>query len=97
MKRLLVGAMIGLFLCLVCAPLLDASPRGALSGIVKSDAEGLMEGVLVSAKKVGGTVTVTVATDNTGLYVFPQDRLEPGKYNITTRATDTIHRIPPKS
>ena len=87
MKRIFAGAISALVLCLVSAPLLEASPRVALSGIVKSDAEGLMEGVLVSAKKVGGTITITVATDKTGRYEFPQDRLEPGKYNITTRAT----------
>ena len=36
----------------------------ALQGTVSSDVEGKMEGVLVSAKKLGGTITVTVASDS---------------------------------
>jgi len=34
-----------------------------LSGVVSSAAEGPMEGVLVSAKKDGSTITVTVVSD----------------------------------
>ena len=45
-----------------------------------------MEGVLVSAKAVDSTVTVTVASDRQGYYVFPEGRLNPGDYRITTRA-----------
>lgn len=37
-----------------------------------------MEGVLVSAKRVGGTITTAVVTGKTGLYVFPHGRLKPG-------------------
>jgi streptogramin lyase len=55
-----------------------------------------MEGVLVSAKKVGGTITITVVTDKSGRYEFPQDRLEPAKYNITTRATGYDWPVSPK-
>src|SRR3954467_9992081 len=57
-----------------------------LSGKVSSAEEGLMEGVLVSAKKEGATVTTTVATNDRGEFSFPAGRLEPGKYTITTRA-----------
>ena len=39
-----------------------------------------MEGVLVSARKTGSTVTMTVVTDSTGRYSFPRNRLEPGEY-----------------
>lgn len=53
-----------------------------------------MEAVLVSAKRVGGTITVV--TDKTGRYVFPQERLDPGKYNIMTRATGYNSPNPPK-
>ena len=35
----------------------------ALSGKIASDREGPMEGVLVSAKKPGSTITVTVVSD----------------------------------
>jgi streptogramin lyase len=57
-----------------------------LTGVVKSDAEGLMEGVLVSAEPADGTITVTVVTDKKGNYSFPASSLKPGKYNVTIRA-----------
>jgi len=57
-----------------------------LTGVVKSDVEGPMEGVLVSAKPVGGSITVTVFSDKKGRYAFPSSRLKPGKYNIAIRA-----------
>ena len=57
-----------------------------LTGMVTSDAEGPMEGVLVSAKRVGGTITVTVVTDSDGNFAFPAGRLQPGKYRLATRA-----------
>src|SRR5437868_414894 len=58
----------------------------ALSGKVTSSEEGAMEGVLVSAKKVGGTITVTVVSDEQGRYAFPAKRLAPGKYELRVRA-----------
>jgi virginiamycin B lyase len=58
----------------------------ALSGQVSSKEEGLMEGVLVSAKKAGSTITVTVVSDAQGRYSFPQARLEPGQYSVRIRA-----------
>jgi virginiamycin B lyase len=58
----------------------------ALSGHVSSDAEGVMEGVLVRAKGEGKTISVTVATDHEGQYSFPANRLVAGKYNIDIRA-----------
>lgn len=45
-----------------------------------------MEGVLVSAKRTGSTVTVTVVSDSRGRYAFPANRLEPGTYAISMRA-----------
>ncbi len=58
----------------------------SLSGQVSSAEEGKMEGVLVSAKKEGSTVTYTVVSDQQGHYRFPADRLEPGHYNLKIRA-----------
>src|ERR1700688_3580894 len=58
----------------------------ALSGQVSSVEEGSMEGVLVSAKKDGSTITTTVVSDDKGHFSFPTERLEPGHYNITIRA-----------
>ena len=58
----------------------------ALTGQITSMEEGSMEGVLVSAKKAGSTIAVTVASDEKGRYGFPQARLEPGRYTIRIRA-----------
>jgi virginiamycin B lyase len=57
-----------------------------LSGQISSTEEGAMEGVLVSAKKDGATMTVTVASDDKGRYSFPADRLTPGHYTLKIRA-----------
>jgi streptogramin lyase len=43
--------------------------------------------VLVTAKKDGAKVAITVVTDEKGRYSFPASRLEPGKYNLRIRAT----------
>jgi virginiamycin B lyase len=58
----------------------------ALTGQVTSTEEGLMEGVLVTVKKTGSTIAITVATDEQGRYRFPLGRLEPGHYAISIRA-----------
>src|SRR5262249_51697185 len=63
----------------------QASPA-ALTGSVSSQEEGPMEGVLVSAKKAGSTMRVTVASDQMGRYAFPRNRLEPGTYALSIRA-----------
>src|SRR6058998_1414779 len=65
---------------------LAAAQAQTLSGTVSSTEEGQMEGVLVSAKKEGSTVTTTVVTNDKGEFSFPAGKLEPGKYNITIRA-----------
>ena len=62
------------------------SSPAALTGVVSSPQEAQMEGVLVSAKRAGSTVTTTVATDAQGRYAFPRTRLEPGTYAIRIRA-----------
>jgi len=58
----------------------------ALTGQVSSADEPAMEGVLVSAKKAGAAVTVTVVSNEQGRYAFPADRLDPGNYTISIRA-----------
>ena len=58
----------------------------ALAGTVSSREEGKMEGVVVSAKRPGSTIMVSVSTNAQGQYSFPKDRLAPGTYNITMRA-----------
>src|ERR1700754_5127954 len=63
-----------------------AQAQSALNGIVSSSEEGAMEGVLVSAKREGSTVTTTVVSNEKGEFSFPAGKLEPGKYTITIRA-----------
>jgi streptogramin lyase len=64
----------------------QAQTAPALSGQVTSAEEPTMEGVVVSAKKEGSNVTVSVVTDDKGKYSFPAARLEPGKYTVSIRA-----------
>ena len=70
----------------VCAPSQAQTPPPALAGIARSAQEGPMQGVLVSARRSGAKVTVTVATDARGAFSFPGPRLEPGHYNLEIRA-----------
>jgi virginiamycin B lyase len=57
-----------------------------LTGQVSSREEGAMEGVLVSAKKDGSTLRITVVTDAQGRYSFPAAKLEAGHYTLAIRA-----------
>lgn len=63
------------------------TPAPMLTGKISSEREGLMEGVLVSAKMSGSTITTTVLSDAKGEYAFPADRLAPGRYQLTVRAS----------
>jgi virginiamycin B lyase len=63
-----------------------AQGQAALTGIVSSDAEGKMEGVVVTASKPGSIVEVSVTSDAQGRYTFPESRLDPGEYTISIRA-----------
>ncbi len=58
----------------------------ALAGQVTSDADGAMEGVVVTAHKDGSIVSISVTTDANGHYSFPENRLEPGHYALAIRA-----------
>jgi virginiamycin B lyase len=66
----------------------QAQSPAALTGQVSSAEEGPMEGVLVSAKKEGSNITVTVVSDQKGEYSFPGGRLDPGHYTVSIRAAD---------
>ena len=82
---LICGLALGVSACSSGNPSVSAEGNEAtLSGVVTSDEEGPMEGVLVSAKL--GTVTTTVVTDRSGRYVFPAGRLAPGRYDMRIRA-----------
>jgi virginiamycin B lyase len=73
-------------LCLTFAGPLAAQQAGpALSGTVTAGPE-VLEGVLVSARKSGSTITVTVVSSKDGRYSFPAAKLEPGAYSLRIRA-----------
>src|ERR1700681_1205172 len=57
-----------------------ASADQLLTGSITSATGQKMEGVLVSAKKEGSTITTTVYTDLNGDYFFPA--MADGKYNV---------------
>jgi virginiamycin B lyase len=63
-----------------------AQSAAALIGHVGSAAEASMEGVLVSARREGTNITVTVVSDASGRYSFPPARLAPGHYTLAIRA-----------
>ncbi|HZQ71357.1 MAG TPA: carboxypeptidase regulatory-like domain-containing protein [Burkholderiales bacterium] len=71
------------FLLLVALPL---TASAQLSGTVRSAEEGAMEGVIVSAKKQGSMITVSVVSDAQGRYAFPAAKLAPGTYDLRVRA-----------
>ena len=64
----------------------QAQAPSALTGQVSSAAEAVMEGVVVSAKRDGSTVTISVVSDNKGKFSFPASKLAPGRYSLSIRA-----------
>jgi virginiamycin B lyase len=81
----------GLFLLRSAVLVLSSELSGAavaaeLSGQVMSAEEGAMEGVLVTARKAGSNISVTVVSDENGHYRFPDGRLETGDYRLRIRA-----------
>src|ERR1700686_2771770 len=89
-KRVLLiagGALFAILLQTESARLhAQAQTPAALSGLVTSTEEGPMEGVVVSAKKDGSTISISVVTDAAGRFAFPAARLEPGHYALKARA-----------
>src|SRR5580693_6920815 len=99
MRMLQVGPMYKLFFTITLASIVagvmslapteliaQSSDSIALQGVVSSQQEGLMEGVVVSARREGASFTVSVVSDAQGKYSFPRTHLEPGKYALTIRA-----------
>jgi virginiamycin B lyase len=63
-----------------------AEADAALTGLVSSEAEGRMEGVVVTARGAKSIVQVSVTTDAEGRYSFPRGRLQAGEYTLAIRA-----------
>ena len=83
MSRLSVTSFVCLLgiACLATGPSAAQQPAPALTGTVTAGPEAL-EGVLVSARKSGSTITVTVVSDKDGRYSFPAARLEPDRKSV---------------
>ena len=79
LSQLLSGVSVLVFLA-------SGALSAGLSGSVSSAVEPAMEGVLVSARKTGSSITVTAVTDAQGKFAFPSDRLDAGKYTLSIRA-----------
>ena len=77
----LIAGMIAVGLSII-----PAQAQIALTGQVSSAAEAAMEGVVVSAKRDGATVTISVVSDSNGKFGFPASKLEPGRYSLSIRA-----------
>ncbi len=86
MRKAWAAACVAAVVWFFGSAILRSEPAVALTGQVSSAEEGPMEGVLVSAKKAGSVISVTVVSDAKGRYSFPQDRLEPGQYALKIRA-----------
>ena len=82
LKRATIGALF-----FVAGVAIAQAQAQALSGVVTSQAEGAMEGVIIGAKRAGSSMTVSVVSDKQGRYSFPAERLEPGNYTLRVRAT----------
>jgi streptogramin lyase len=94
MRLLYIRALLAVLVMVMVLPTLASSQASdvALTGRVTSDAEGAMEGVLVSARRDGATFKVTVVSNAEGVYAFPRDRLQPGRYTISTLAKGYVLR-----
>ena len=78
-------AVAAIALLLACVEATSCS-AAVLTGTVSSAAEGAMEGVLVSAQKLGSPIAVTVVSDAQGRFRFPDGGLPAGRYALRVRA-----------
>ena len=86
-SQIAVLSLIGITFFGLTVPFVALSAESQiLAGTVSSAEEGEMEGVIVSAKREGSPITVSVVSNAEGYYRFPSDRLEPGDYAISARA-----------
>jgi len=85
-RRWLLATSAAVAVALVHAQFDPAQAAGKLAGQVTSAEEGAMEGVMVTAKKDGSTIAISVVSDDKGNFAFPSAKLEPGKYTLRIRA-----------
>ena len=63
-----------------------AQAPASLSGVVSSQKEGPMEGVVLTVKKEGSNINISVISDDKGRFSFPASKVGPGKYTLSIRA-----------
>src|SRR5205807_620916 len=89
MRAKLMLTLVATAAAMVVAPsshAVGAEGDAALTGVVSSEAEGKMEGVVVTARRAKSIVQVSVTTNEEGRYAFPRNRLEPGAHTLSIRA-----------
>jgi virginiamycin B lyase len=87
-------AAIAISFCQGFAGAVSAQGAVPLSGQVRVGATPVA-GILVSAKRDGGTITVSVVSDAQGKYSFPSGRLTPGRYALSVRGGGFVLAGPP--
>ena len=92
MRRTSIVAVFGLLAVTLLLPEPAPAQTSALTGQVTSAKEGAMEGVVVSAKKLGSTVTISVATDDQGRFMVPE--LPNASYNVWVRGYGLVDSTP---
>ena len=84
------GVAVGVATLIALVPQSEPAPHVqaevVLTGQVTSAVEGPMEGVVVTAKQEGSTISVSVVSDAGGWYRFPAGRLEAGRHTLSIRA-----------
>ena len=82
----IAGLAVALIMSAAARPGVMAQGGAILTGVASSQAEGKMEGVVVTARHAGATFDVSVVTDAQGKYSFPGTHLVAGDYALTIRA-----------
>ena len=83
MTRAMTAAL-AVLLALAIAP--AQAQQAALAGQVTSAEEGAMEGVIVSAKRDGSHITVSVISNDQGRFSFPAGAAGAWRLQLATRA-----------
>ena len=88
--RGLLGVVAGVLMVVLFGSLDKVEAQGVstvLTGVVSSEEEGKMEGVLVTVRRDGANHTVTVVSDKQGRYSFPSTHVSAGAHSVAIRAT----------
>ena len=83
-RHIVFGVTASLAVTLAAAA--PATAQTELAGQVRSTTEGPMEGVVVTAKRHGSTIAISVVSDADGRYRFPAHRLRAGPHALAIRA-----------